>query len=107
MSDSEEDDLEVGTFELIEVKSLDEFRKTSLAQNAYDLGHDDHWQYVGLRFSDTVYKISRKILDQQTWRNIQAERSKMVYPPPGGPPFHRKSSKEFLDWLENTKRSKD
>jgi hypothetical protein len=98
---------EVGTFELIEVKSLDEFRKIYLPEDALDLGHDDHWQYVGSKYSDTVHKISRKILDQQTWRNIQAERSKMVYAPPGGPPFNRKRSKEFLDWLEKTKRSKD
>ncbi len=106
VSDNEKGEWNVGTFELIEIKSLEEFRKIYLTEPPLHLGHDDDWEYVGSKCSDSVHKVSRKIVDQQALRNIQAQRSKIVYAPPGGPPLHRRS-KEFLDWLEKTKRLKD
>jgi len=100
--DEKNPDITVGVFELVEVNTLEEFRKLYLAERAVYLGRDGDWEYVNLFGSDRVYKISRKTVDRDAVRNLQAERSKIKYVP-SGPPFGYRRSKEYLDWLEKTK----
>jgi hypothetical protein len=99
-------DTSMGTFELVEIDSLEKFRTIYLAEPTLYLGHDTDWEYLGGIGSDRVYKASRKTVDRQALQNVQAERSKIKYVP-GGPPFGHKRSKEFLDWLKKAKLVED
>lgn len=103
---NQEEPFTEGTFELVEINSLEEFRKIYLAQTTLYFGHDDDYQYLGAWGSDTVYKLGRKIVDDPALRRIQAERSKIKYVAQG-PPLEYRRSKEFLDWLRKAKLSRD
>jgi hypothetical protein len=70
---------EIGTFELVEVNSVEDFRRIYLEYRTLYFGHDADFEYLGAIGIDYVYKIRRKIVDGPALRKIQVERSKTKY----------------------------
>jgi hypothetical protein len=104
--EEEDEDRLIGVFQLKELKSLAEFRKCYLHVGTHYIGHDNEWQYLRIQWSNYVYKTSRKIVDQQTMRNLQEEKARTKFFP-GGPPEPLMPSKDIEQWLARTKLVKD
>jgi serine/threonine-protein kinase len=100
-------DLAPEPFKIKEVDSFEEFKKLYMDSFHFYLGNDEEWHYANSVFQDGVLKIRKDKVPKGAWGKMESEKREKLRSGIQPQLPHVKPTKEFLDWYNNAKLSKD